>query len=859
MNTDALLVLPLSPSCGLVSLPPSHSHISPETHLALHSLILTYLAVSAAQCSLHPSCGANQLWMGCSASPNPNSSKLPLKITALYQTVLDGQLSVLIGVSLLQGRKRSVSYPSVLRQDIKKATRSSGAILSPLDAPRNPFAIELDGILCGLKLKDLLQDFLDDSGVDHTEGEGTEGIVISLDILNEMQPLLEMSTQVFLSVYSDTKPLTKPTSFYWHSLYQPASLPTAEALCTTHALQSTVCALTSQSLSNPSLVYHALRVAYDFGLSIAGMQLVHEESCLPLDLPVPTENEEGTITDVSVALVLCLRGPDAISQCMDLVGPEDYNLALVTDPHSIMACYGSLQNQPMHCVRTPFRVHTALAKCFGGRACLHTGTVLGMTDPCTRSERRKRQRVRFSESEFESEDNLTPLTPDISFPPLVANCPLLTVLPYEQVLLVVSPLIPPIYYSSILATCSRLGFDISGIKRLRLNSKRAAVLDIPAQFASQFTPSSTPPSPEFPTFSGHPLDVEPTLDIPPLPSLLLIVCRENALIQCCALKTTIIADLKNLLSLNPHLNHSESLNSLMGALLHVVPYNLEKLKVLGSFSQTTVMSVSSLPQLAPEWCKEGEKYGEEISFLAVTQASGLTKAVELLQLVFDIKAEKRWDEIGFGRMQVERDVEGSDECNVLMQKHLGGFELLGIKLIPQLSRFHAKQLCPIPSSDHAYREAIELLSGSPAFIVVLRAITCNDRLQKLLTPNPPRQTYLSHHQSITSLSLITSNSFHQAFHYTTLFFTDRELFCDPASWSLLGFVPSQWARADVLHDYQQAPPWLYSVLVMKDDEWRILVKVMDRLCRVGFHICGFTMKRDDQQQESPVNITYVSC
>ena len=843
MSTDALLVLPLSPSHGLVSLPPSHPHISPEAHLVLHSLILTCL------CFKSYSATVKQSWMNRSASPSPSSSKLSLKITALYQTILDGQLSILMGVSLPQGRKRSVSYPTIVQQGAKMST---GAVLYPLDARRNPFAEELDGILCGLKLKDMLQDILHKKEVDCSKsctGEGAEGIVIPLDILNEIQPLLELSAQVFLSVYSDTEPLTKPTSFYWHSLYNPDSLPTSEALCTTQPLQSTVCSLPFQSLANPSLVYHALHGAHDFGLSIAGMRLVHGESCFPLDLPSPTESDD-TISDFSVALVLCLRGPDAVSQCMDLVGPEDYSLALVTDPDSIVTRYGGPHNQPMYCVRTPFRVPAALAKWFGGRACLRTGTVLGMTDPWTRSERRKRQRVRFSESDFESEDNFTPLTPDVSFPPLVANQPLLTVLPYEQELLVVSPLVPPVCYSSILSTCARLGFDISGIKRVRLNSKRAAVLDIPDSFVSHFTPSSTPPSPELATFSGHPLAVDQPLDIPPLPSLLLIVCRENALVQSCALKTAIIADLKNLLSLNPHLQSSLSLDNPMGALLHAVPYNAERLKVLGGFSNTAVMSASSLPQLASEWARDGERYGEEISFLAVTQASGLTKAVELLQLMFGVKTEKSWGEEG---AQLGCDNEDSDDYNLSTQ-YLGGFELLGIKLIPQLSRFHAKQLCPISSSEHTYLEAIEHLSGSPALVLVVRAIACNGRLQKLLSPT----NLYSRRQSRASLSLIASDSFHQAFRYTTMFFTDKELFCDPASWTLLCAVPSEWARTDVLHDYQEPPPLLSSVLVAESGEWRSLVKVMDRLHRVGFQLCGLTMKSDEQQQESPEDTTGVS-
>ena len=684
---------------------------------------------------------------------------------------------------------------------------------------------------------------------DESTAKEVEKVVVSPEVRSELQPLLEMSAQAFFSVHPNTEQLTTPISFYWHSLYQLSlNLPSAKGLCTPEVLQATVCALPSDSLSNPSLVFQALHGAYDVGLSIAGMRLVYGEPCSPLDLPPSPSDTDDTITDFSsVSLVLCLRGPDAVSRCMDLVGPEDHSLACVTDPLSIVARFGRPWFQPALCVRTPFRVPAALARWFGGRGCLRTGTVLGMTDSHTRSERRKRQRVRFSESEFESEDNLPPPTPDISFPPLVPNRPLLTVCPYQEILLVASPLLPPLCYASILATCGHLGFDILGVKRVRLNSKRAAILNIPELFISHFTPSSTPPSPDLATFCGkHPLDVRSPLDIPPLPSLLLIVGRENALPLSCALKATIISSLKSLLSLNPQLEACVSVDHPLGALLHAAPYSPDKLKTLGSFSNVAVTSTSSLPQLDLEWEKQQDRYAEEISFIAVMQASGLTQAIDLLQLLFNVKTEK-WNDRG------SEDREMVDSA-VLGEEDIGGFELLGIKLIPQLSRFHAKQLCPIQPTDHGYQEAIELLSDSPSLVLILRGIACNHRLQQLLTPSHITRSIVSHH-SLSHHSLLTSGSLSQAFHHTTLFFTDKELFCDPENWPLLTAVPSNWARADVLADLQRPPQSLLSVLVMRGVEWRLLVKVVNRLHRAGFQVCGLTMTQQGREDETPYTST----
>lgn len=740
---------------------------------------------------------------------------------------------------------RSVSYPRVLPSETRKSLKASGAMLSPLKPPPNPSARELESVLHGVKMGDLVGEVgeREREEMEEVKKEGKEErrVAILTSIWEEIQPLLELPADVFFSVYSDPTPVTTPISFYWRSLYQPSCLPSSESLQSPTALQSTVCVLPLISLIRPDVVFDTLHGAHSFGLYIAGIRLVFGEPSLPLDLPATTCNDD-VITDSALVLALALRGPDAVYRCMDLAGPEDYNLAKVTDPGSIIARFGSPDSTPVYCVRTPFRVTAALSKWFGGRGCLRTGSVLGMTDPRTRSERRKRQRVRFSESDLESEDNLPPPSPDISFPPLVPNRPLLSALPYGQILLVVSPLLSPSSYSSILSTCGRLGFDVLGVKRVRLNSKRATALDIPPTFVSHFTPSSVPPSPSFAEFDDtHPLATEYTANTPPLPSLLLILGRENALVHSCALKVSIAESLKTLLRLNPQLEEEVSGSHPMGALLHALPYTPEGLKMVGSFASVATTSSSSLPQLASEWEREGEKYGEEIAFLAVTQSSSLPRAVETLQCVFGVKGEQGWAEGG-----VRKEAEDENEERESETLALGGFELLGMKLIPQLFRFHAKQLCPVPTSDHTYHKAIQLLSDAPALVMVFRGIACNRRLQALLRPKSLR---FSSRQSPASLSILLSDSLSQAFHYATMFFTDKELFCDSFRWPLASVVPSLWARTDVLHDLQRPPPQLYSVLVMKGEGWRVLVKVVERLCRVGFSVCGMTMRAGEEEEE----------
>ena len=175
----------------------------------------------------------------------------------------------------------------------------------------------------------------------------------------------------------------------------------------------------------------------------------------------------------------------------------------------------------MRTVHSQYWAAMELAKWFGGRACLKSCTIIGVSDAITKSERRKRQRVRFSESE--SEDVPTPLPDDIAYPPLISNRPALLVYSYSKIILIASPShINPQCYAAMFRSVNQAGFDLLGIKRLRLNSKHAMSLNIPPSLLSHFIPTSTPVSPEF-NSKLSPLTISDSMqsNFPPLPSLLL--------------------------------------------------------------------------------------------------------------------------------------------------------------------------------------------------------------------------------------------------------------------------------------------------------------------------------------------------
>lgn len=97
-------------------------------------------------------------------------------------------------------------------------------------------------------------------------------------------------------------------------------------------------------------------------------------------LSVESEHKETGIILPTLALALC--GPDAIYRWADAVGPDDSSLAKLTDPTSLSALFGPGLVQA---IKSPYQYQGVLAKWFGGRACLRSGTVFGMSDPHTKS------------------------------------------------------------------------------------------------------------------------------------------------------------------------------------------------------------------------------------------------------------------------------------------------------------------------------------------------------------------------------------------------------------------------------------------------------------------------------------------
>ena len=419
-----------------------------ETLVTLHCLVLTWLAFQAAKDASSVVNGdSGDSVNGDSGDPvNADSgdpvnafaasSQLPFLITGLQQTVLDGQPSLLVAVQWKKGKscnglagsacncsekafhhgspEKAPSFhhgspekaPSFHHGSPEKApsfhrTRSgSCSIAEDCD--------EMEGLLSSITLRSVLKPFLSMPSISDA---------ITSSAISALNPVLMLSLGSLFSYQGDTSPLTTPVSFYWSSLYHPSSLPSKESLKSTNTTDTTVCTLNHTALGNPHLLYTVLSRVFASGLDLAGVRLLYgENSGPPSFLELTRSQADGPCGPLLPTLALALRGPNAVYGWTGVIGPDDSALAKVTDPTSVSAIFG---RGLVHAVKNPYQSLAALAKWFGGRACLKTGTVFGMSDARTKSERRKRQRVRFSESE--SEDSISSPLPDVLFPPLISN------------------------------------------------------------------------------------------------------------------------------------------------------------------------------------------------------------------------------------------------------------------------------------------------------------------------------------------------------------------------------------------------------------------------------------------------------
>ena len=844
-SPEALLVIQICEH-GLIAPPEIFSEIDTSAKLGFHLLLLTWLfhaSLSAELAQMPNHSNAAQEANGVEDFSSKDGT-LPFEMVALQYTILDGNPSILVGVKVSAGAEDEALH----------RVHSGGP-----DTFHESDESKLEAYLRQTPLSTVLGGIASDDTVQTLLPPAT---------LEQLKPVLNSPLDSVFTFQDDVTPLSTPVSFFWYTGYHPSCLPAPTSLKSQSPLMTTVCSLGAVSGSNEGLVFSILSGLYRKGLDLAGLRLMYSAPYTSIESSLAMEDGEGESDHVfneSAMLCLAIRGPDAIYHLMDIIGPRDESLAKITDPNSVTAQFGNSSTCDLHCLRTPYSASAALAKYFGGRACLKSASIFGISDAYTRHERKKRQRVRFSESESAAED--LPPSPllDVPFPPLVTNRQRLIAEPYTKVIMVVSPHIPVSCYSTILTSCDRQGFDLFGVKRLRLNSKRANTLNISPSFMIHFTPSSTPPSPIASEFLTHPLFSEHAQAAPPLPSCLLILGRENAQLHTLALKAALVSDLASLLKNNPAISESSNLLSLVeyaDSLFHITEFSGELVKFLGNFGISNAVS-STQPKLGSGWDLQ-DPYQDELCFAAIPQSDGLAKATQLLDSLFCVcpvhNHDRRYGTTANQNSTSTMLTASRGSTTDSGSEDLGHFELLGFKVVPELPRFHAKQLCPLSNGDLQYQQAINLLSDVPATLLLLRGIGANRRLrEKLSSLNNQNSSLINRVSSDLKqkLQVIISSDFQDAYRLASIFFMDKELFSDLPSWTLSAYVPLSWhSDSDILHRMQHDQEGFCTVVMVSMSQVRTALKVMDKLSRSG---CGFVGvacragEREDVEEVIPLD------
>ena len=239
--------------------------------------------------------------------------------------------------------------------------------------------------------------------------------------------------------------------------------------------QNTMSLIYKRVFREPCAMMGILNRVLQEGLDLAGIRLLYPTPEL-MDIagghhggvakpPLTKEKRSplDMLNSIGPVLALSLRGTFARNLWLDAVGPSDPALARKTDPKSLCALYGGESREEclIFCPRNPSRVNTELCRWFGGRVpasgVINTSTARNQQTPGATKGKRKL---------LAASANVLPFKPPAC----------LTAISRGEVFIVISPLVPTKCMGLLLATCQRRGYQMRGIRRIRLNPKKASLL-----------------------------------------------------------------------------------------------------------------------------------------------------------------------------------------------------------------------------------------------------------------------------------------------------------------------------------------------------------------------------------------------
>ncbi|XP_058278612.1 dynein axonemal assembly factor 8 [Hirundo rustica] len=620
---------------------------------------------------------------------------------------------------------------------------------------------------------------------------------------NHLCPLLPGIPSVLLSnitaVNPDPQAVEKafavPKGFYWQTVESDDKhFPDSSAMeaCRDTDTEVAMVLLFEALFRSPLETHHTLQLLLGSGLDVCGLRLLYPGQDLLLSssekLPSSYTSEPGKVPPV---LALGVRGPKAHGILQDITRGS---------------ARARSQAEPVVFLPLPRRVHRELCLWFGGRAA-------GILPPASSSQSPSPAGAGADEEKVDLQGLMLPRPPAM----LVSTTK-------GDIILLVSPVVPPRAYGAVLSTCARRGFVLQGVRQLQLSAQQGSVLGMTAGQIAVFCPGESSGSPAGPAGGEVPAG-------PRRHCLLLLLRRENARHHIPALVTGLMDELAEPGHGSGHSIPSAAAGAAPSLCFHAAPYAEAALHSLGG-NLSAVPEPHHIPvDFLCHRAYAAEPGMEQVVMLTVVGMQALKSAGELLQHL-----------LLPGLRDPSRSAAEPDS----------GFELLGLKWLPHLTRGQAREITPFEAGDTHWQRSLGTLMSNPVLVCALRGIDAFRELGAALKGwgRDRLSTGDSLPQALMALS--PEVTFRQAI----LFFTEADLVTDAEHRPAVKYLPppgrssrtegkttvaESWrCRAESLFSYLQAGAQvLCTVLLIKPGVWsRRLPSILRDLHLAEFRVVG---------------------
>ncbi|KAG8433208.1 hypothetical protein GDO86_017482 [Hymenochirus boettgeri] len=595
---------------------------------------------------------------------------------------------------------------------------------------------------------------------------------VRLSSVSTLNPAPEAVEKVFHSNHG----------FYWQTMETEEKLnPLAPEISSGSETQVVSVIVFERLLSDPAAFHHALHMILTEGLDICGLRLLHPQAtdlCSFTDT-IPLRYTESDTQTLPV-LAMALRGTQAEHVWGNISGPFDPCLARLTDPCSLNAIYGFSRCDPIiQWARKSGRLLQDLSLWFGGRITPSGNFNIGIQNPQYRSQSPPKKGFNALQ--------------DID---LCRPTALLTATTLGDVFLVVSPSVSPLAYGDVLNMCFKRGFALQGLRRLRVSAKRAAMLNMSPTQVPIFCPIKPKPLNDAQPLKHHPEQR--------LHCLLLLLRKENVVHHTPGLIQALMNELAEQGLLGVVRTRISYLDEVEPALcFHISSYSDSLLQGLGGnlFSVPDASNISMRMLSLRPFVYEPED--EQVVVLTISGRCNMKKAGKFLRQILRPIQKPFKPTLGFG-------------CQ--------GFEILGLKMLPNLSRLQAKEITPYEVGDRSWQRSVENLISNPALLCALRRSHAFHTLAQSIKQLVP--TLDTEHPQ-----LIMSATPEVAFRQAVLIFTDGDL--------IPGTGDCKWQAESIFTYMISGPPVLYTVLLLKPHYWgRVMGKILRNIYQHNFHLVG---------------------